>query len=296
MTIIQLEYFIAIANCGSFSEASKRCFVTQPSLSMQIKNLEDELGVILLDRSHKPVVPTQAGEVVLERARQALKAYNFIRESVNELKGEVSGSLRLAVIPTVAPYLLHRFLPKFQADYPAVELEIREMTTADIVTALRRDALDTAIVAGGTTPDGIDEQELFSDKFYAYLSPDHPLIERPNIRPEDIKTRGILLLSEGHCMRDQIIELCPEGIADRTGALFESGSLETLVRMVDATGTMTIIPHMALEYIPARSAAQVKPFAKGATSRKIALATRRTYVKQGLIAALRQSILDNYAN
>ena len=124
MTIIQLEYLLAVANCGSFSQAAEHCFVTQPSLSMQVKALEEELGVVLLDRSKKPVIPTEAGEVVIGKARETLKAYNCIREAVSELKGETAGKLRLGVIPTIAPYLLHKFIPAFVRDYPKVELEI----------------------------------------------------------------------------------------------------------------------------------------------------------------------------
>ena len=142
MTIIQLEYLLAVANCGSFSLAAEHCFVTQPSLSMQIKSLEEELGVVLLDRSKKPVIPTEAGEVVLAEIRETLRAYDHIREAVAELKGETSGRLRLGVIPTIAPYLLHKFIPDFVRDYPKVELEIAEMVTADIVDALRRDRID----------------------------------------------------------------------------------------------------------------------------------------------------------
>ena len=138
MTIIQLEYLLAVANCGSFSLAAEHCFVTQPSLSMQIKSLEEELGVVLLDRSKKPVIPTEAGEVVLAEIRETLRAYDHIREAVAELKGETSGRLRLGVIPTIAPYLLHKFIPDFVRDYPKVELEIAEMVTADIVDALPR--------------------------------------------------------------------------------------------------------------------------------------------------------------
>ena len=135
MTIIQLEYLLAVANCGSFSLAAEHCFVTQPSLSMQVKALEEELGVVLLDRSKKPVIPTEAGEVVMEQARETLRAYNGIREAVAELKGETAGKLRLGVIPTIAPYLLHKFIPAFVRDYPKVELEISEMITSDIVEA-----------------------------------------------------------------------------------------------------------------------------------------------------------------
>ena len=186
MTIIQLQYLIEVANCGSFSAAAERCFVTQPSLSMQIKALEDELGVILLDRSKKPVIPTDAGSVVIAQAQETLRAYNYIRESVAELKGETSGKLRLGVIPTIAPYLLHKFIPDFVREYPRVELEIREMITADIIEALKHDNIDAAIVASGTCGDSITEHDLFSDRFYAYVSPENPLFERSNIRIEDI--------------------------------------------------------------------------------------------------------------
>lgn len=292
MTIIQLEYLLAVANCGSFSAASELCFVTQPSLSMQIKNLEEELGVILLDRSKKPVIPTDAGQVVIRNARETIKAYNYIKESVAELKGEIAGHLRLGVIPTIAPYLLHRFIPDFLEDYPKVELEIREMKTSDIFKALGRDSLDAAIIAGGMCPDEIAEQELFNDRFYAYVSPLSGLYERNNVRIEDIDMRELLLLSDGHCLRDQILELCQARRSTNLACSFESGSLETLMRIVDSTGGITIIPEMALPFVPETRMEQVKNLAKGAASRKITIAVRRTYVKSSLIGALKESIME----
>ena len=231
MTIIQLEYLLAVANCGSFSLAAEHCFVTQPSLSMQIKSLEEELGVVLLDRSKKPVIATEAGEVVLERARETLRAYDNIRESVAELKGEIAGRLRLGVIPTVAPYLLHKFLPGFVHDYPHVELEVKELMTRDIVDAMKHDRIDAALVAGGTCGDGIQEQELFDDRFFIYVSPDNPLYERSNVRIEDIDLRDLILLSDGNCMRDQVIELCQAKRGVPSHYYFESGSLDTLMRL-----------------------------------------------------------------
>lgn len=292
MTIIQLEYLLAVSNCGSFSAASELCFVTQPSLSMQIKNLEEELGVILLDRSKKPVIPTDAGEIVIKNAREAIKAYNYIKESVAELKGEIAGHLRLGVIPTIAPYLLHRFIPGFLNQYPKVELEVKEMKTADIFTALGRDNLDAAIIAGGMCPDDIAEQELFNDRFYAYVSPMSSLYDRSNVRIEDIDMKELLLLSDGHCLRDQILELCQSRRATHQSCSFESGSLDTLMRIVDSTGGMTIIPEMSLPFIPEQRQGQVKTLAKGATSRKITIAVRRTYVKSSLINALKDSIME----
>lgn len=295
MTIIQLQYLIEVANCGSFSGASERCFVTQPSLSMQIKALEDELGVVLLDRSKKPVIPTDAGNVVIAQAQETLRAYNYIRESVAELKGETSGKLRLGVIPTIAPYLLHKFIPDFVKEFPRVELEIREMITADIIEALKHDNIDAAIVASGTCGDGIVEHDLFSDHFYAYVSPENPLFERTNIRIEDIDLKDLILLSRGNCMRDQIIELCQARRSVPSHYYFESGSLDTLMRIVDCTACLTIIPEMALEYIPAERRAQVKTLAKGATSRRIAIVVRRTYVKNSIISALESTIMAKAA-
>lgn len=292
MTIIQLQYLIEVANCGSFSAAADHCFVTQPSLSMQIKALEDELGVILLDRSKKPVIPTEAGAVVIAQAQETLRSYNYIRESIAELKGVTAGKLRLGVIPTIAPYLLHKFIPTFVKKYPKVELEIREMVTADVIEALHHDRIDAALVASGTCGEGIIEHDLFSDRFYAYVSPSNSLYERSNIRFEDIDLKDLILLSKGNCMRDQIMELCLARREMPSHYYFESGSLDTLMRIVNCTSSMTIIPEMALEYIPADRKSQVKMLAKGATSRRIAMVVRRTYVKNSIVKALEQTILD----
>lgn len=293
MTIIQLEYLLAVANYGSFSLAAEKCFVTQPSLSMQVKNLEEELGVIVLDRSKKPVLPTDAGLAVIRQAKEAVQAFAMVREVVSDLQNEISGTLRLGVIPTIAPYLLHRFIPDFVRKCPKVELQIREMMTGNIIRALDRDMLDAAIMAGGTSPEGIREEELFNDRFFAYVSTDHPLCQRSNIRIEDIDVRHLLLLSEGNCLRDQVIELCQAQKNIARQYSFESGLLETLMRIVDNTPNLiTIIPEMVADYIDEKHRPQVKTLAKGAASRKITIAVRRTYVKRSLIDALKESVMN----
>lgn len=293
MTIIQLEYLLAVANCGSFSKASEVCFVTQPSLSMQIKNLEEELGVTLLDRTKKPVVPTQVGMLVIEKAREAILAYNNVKECVAEVQGSISGKLRLGVIPTIAPYLVPQFLHDFADRYPNVELEIREMITPDIVKAMDSDELDAAIMAGGTCPDRITEQELFDDRFYAYVSPENPLSARTSLRIEDIYGKDLILMAEGHCLRDQVIELCGVSRLHELPYTLQSGSLETVMRIVDATSMLTIIPEMALPYIPEANRGRVKMLAKGAASRKIVVGVRRTYAKETIVTALRNTILES---
>ena len=294
MTIVQLEYLIAVANCGSFSVASQRCFVTQPSLSMQIKSLEEELGVILLDRSKKPVIPTEIGVTVIRNAREAIKACHYIGESLKELKGEVVGMLRLGVIPTVAPYLMHRFLPDFMRRYPKVDLELHEMLAEPIIHALHHDRLDAAILTGGTSPDNIIEHKLFNDKLYAYVSPMHRLRERANIRIEDINNRDTVLLCEGNCLRDQIVELCRLRPGSHRNHFSHCSSLETLIRIVDTTSAITIIPEMIIPFIPQERQGQVKTFAKNSVSRQIVIAVRRTYVKELLINALKESIIRSY--
>ena len=206
------------------------------------------------------------------------------------MKGEIAGRLRLGVIPTIAPYLLHKFLPGFVHDYPHVELEVKELMTRDIVDAMKHDRIDAALVAGGTCGDGIQEQELFDDRFFIYVSPDNPLYERSNVRIEDIDLRDLILLSDGNCMRDQVIELCQAKRGVPSHYYFESGSLDTLMRIVDCTQCVTIIPEMAVEYVPKEHRDRVKTLAKGATSRKIAIAVRRTFVKSSIIKALAESI------
>ena len=259
---------------------------------MQIKNLEEELGIVLLDRTRKPVVPTNAGEAVLRQARETVKAFEAIREIVANLKNDVSGTLRLGIIPTIAPYLLHRLIPDFTKKYPKVDLIIREMKSRDIIHALRHDMLDAAIMSGGTIPDDIQEEDLFNDRFFVYVSPDHPLRQRNNIRIEDIDPRRMLLLSEGNCLRDQILELClPRKNTTRQYA-FDCNSIETLMRIVDSTpNSFTVVPEMVTEFIEEPHRSQLKTLAKGAVSRKISIAVRRTYAKSSLIAALKESIL-----
>ena len=293
MTIIQLEYLLAVANYGSFSAAAEKCFVTQPSLSMQVKNLEEELGLVLLDRTRKPVVPTNAGEAVLKQARETVKSFDAIREIVANLKNDISGVLRLGVIPTIAPYLLHRLIPNFTKKYPKVDLHIREMMNRDIIRALRHDMLDAAIMTGGTIPDDIQEEELFNDRFYVYVSPDHPLSQRHNIRIEEIAPRRLLLLSEGNCLRDQVLELCMLRKATVRQYTFDCNSIETLMRIVDNTpNSLTVVPEMVSNFIDDPHRSQLKILAKGAVSRKISIAVRRTYAKQSLITALKESILS----
>lgn len=291
MTIVQFEYLIAVASFGSFSTASDHCFVTQPSLSTQIKNLEEELGVTLLNRNNKPITLTEAGEVAVAKAREAIGMFNSVKDSVNQLKNSVVGSLRLAVIPTIAPYLLHKFIPQFIERYPEVSLEIKEMYTRDIVVALSRGVIDAAILAGGfTEPQKIREETLFEDKFLLYAAKGHPLYDVESINIKDIDVSKLILLADGHCLRTQVLDLChSRGLASR-GLMFESGSLETIMRVADATSSLTIIPAMAASFVEGERRKSLKPILDPDAMRVISIATDKSFFKHSLLTAMKKSI------
>ena len=291
MTITQFEYLLAVANHGSFSGAAQHCFVTQPSLSIQIQNLEDELGVILLDRSQKPIVPTEVGHIVLEQVKEAIAAFYTTKEKVNSLRGDLSGKLRLGVITTISPFLMPKFVPEFVKRCPNVQLDIRDMFIADIIDALSRDMIDIAILSGGYQIK-IEETKLFNDKLYAYVSPKNPLFERNSILVEDIDLKQLLILSEGNCLRNQTLKLCRATKAKiKSQYDFANSSLETLMHMVDVTSAVTIIPGMAISYIPENKRKQIKPFAKVNAHRKVSIAVSHTYVREPLINAVKESIM-----
>ncbi|MEG1554505.1 MAG: LysR substrate-binding domain-containing protein [Rikenellaceae bacterium] len=294
MTIVQLEYLLSVADNGSFSAAADYCHVTQPSLSVQIKNLEEELGVVLLNRNEKPLTLTAMGSVVAEQAREAISDFHSIGQKVNDAKKEVAGTLRLAVIPTIAPYILHLFLPKFIKRYPKVEVEIKEMFTRDIAVALRRGTVDIGILAGGFLDSSeVDEEILYKDKFYLYVSPDSPLRGRQWADVKDLDLDNLLLLADGHCLRSQVLDLCKVARLSGRAMNFESGSLETIVRMVSTTGGMTIVPEMATPYVSDKSRDCLISFKEslGAT-RDITIAVDKNFYKKAIYKALKNEILE----
>jgi len=291
MTIIHLEYFLAVVNHGSFGVAAEYCFVTQAALSIQIGNLENELEAILLDRSRKPIVPTDVGKIVLEQARKAVAAFYGIRERLNEIRGQLSGKLRLGVIPTVSPYLMPEFILEFTKRYPDVELKIRDMYTPDLIDALARETIDIAILSGGQSQIKIREEDLFDDKLYMYVSPRNGLFGRKSIVVEDIDPKQLLILSEGNCLRNQTLRLCKARRAIKTPYDFANSSLETLMHTVDSTGNMTIVPGMAIGHMNEHQRRQIISFGKAGAHRRITMAVAHTYIKKALVDAVRESAL-----
>lgn len=294
MTITQLEYLIAVVNYGSFSAAADHCFVTQPSLSTQIKNLEDELGVIVLNRGDKPIVPTQAGEVIINQAKKALSEFYMIKERVDEMSNEVKGTIILGVIPTISPYILHKFIPKFLRKFPAVKMEIKEMYTYQIESALKKGTLDIGLLAGGfTTKADIKEEKLYDDKFYLYVSKKHPFYGKTKVSASSINVDELLLLPDGHCLRTQILDLCGGQVRSFGHVHFESGSLETIIRMVDSTGGLTIVPQMMVPFINESSRNQLIAFEQSMAARRdISFAVSNNFYKRSIYDALKATIIE----
>lgn len=294
MTFVQLEYIVAVDTWRHFATAAGQCFVTQPTLSMQIQKLEEELGFKIFDRSKQPVVPTEAGLEVIEHARRVLQERNNLLETVQLRKGVLTGELRIGIIPTLAPYLLPLFIQPFTKKYPSVRLVVHEMMTDLIITRLREGKIDAGILVTPLQEPGISEHVLFYEELMAYVSKQNAVYEKTYVLPQDIDPNKLWLLEEGHCFRSQIVNLCELKKMSRENSHFdyEAGSIETLRRMVEMYDGITIIPELATLDMPARQQQLIRHFRKPAPMREVSLVVHRNLVKQRLIRVLKQQILD----
>jgi len=293
LTLTQLRYLVAVADKRSFVAAAEACFVTQPTLSMQLHKLEEELEVRLFDRSRQPVVPTEAGELIIEQARKVIMEAEKIGQLLRESKGQVSGLLKLGVIPTIAPYLLPLFVTSFLEQYPLVRLEIIELTTAELMDRLRKGQLDAAILATPLDDASLHEQPLFYESFAAYVSKKHTLTQKKQLVPADIHLEDVWILNEGHCFRNQVLNLCKTKTAKEESRLnYESGSIETLKRMVEQGNGITILPELALAGFSAKQTSLIRYFKDPEPVREISLVTHRTQVKQKLMEALSEAVIN----
>lgn len=301
MTLTQLQYVTAVDSHGSFGRAADACSVTQPALSMQIRKLEQELGVVLFDRSRSPVVSTDLGRLIVEQARVVLREAERIPEIRDEAGGRVEGELRVGVLPTLGPYLLPRFVQRLARERAGLRLVIEEVRTETILERLRSDSLDIGLIATPAPADLVQEP-VFEEPFLAYVSRGHPLAERPRIRPEELPREDFWVLSEAHCLRAQVLQLCGDGDDVNhcaRGIRMESGNLETLRRLVQSGGGYTLLPVLAADGLDAGPGVRLVPFVDPAPRRQVIMVRRRTYLKRGLVEvfmeALRASLPDTVA-
>lgn len=294
MTITQLEYVVAVATYRSFVAAAEKCFVTQPTLSMQIQKLEDELDIKLFDRNKHPIEVTEMGVAIVDQARIVLSESEKIQDLIQQQKNVLAGKFRIAVIPTVAPYILPGLLEHYVASQPGVKLEIQELETHQILKALRNNEIDAGLLSGPLDESGIKEYPLFFEPFIAYFAPGEKALEKRLITSEDVDLERIWFLSEGHCMRNQIINLCSDQIrkiqADKPYR-YESSNVETLRKMVDHNGGMTILPELATTEFVEDQMERVRYFTDPEPVREISLATSDHFVRSMLLQSLMDEIL-----
>ncbi|MCG8372581.1 MAG: LysR substrate-binding domain-containing protein [Balneolales bacterium] len=294
MTLTQLSYIVAVDKYRHFATAAQNIYITQPTLSMQIQKLEDELGVLIFDRSKTPVIPTEVGEKIIARAKIILHDAKHIEDLAGVEDGELKGTLKVGIIPTVAPYLVPLFLKEFTTRYPKVELIFEEALTSEITESLHHDELDVGIIATATNQN-LFEKELFLEPFLGYVSTGHKFSSQPKLQLEDLFNENLWLLNEGHCFRDQVMKLCKRDNQkiNKGQITFESGNLETLKRLVEQDFGVTLMPFLSMEDHDTRCAnGVIKEFMDPIPTRKIRLVFAREFLKENFIEALGEVIKD----
>jgi LysR family transcriptional regulator, hydrogen peroxide-inducible genes activator len=292
MNLRDLKYLIAIAQHRHFGKAAKECFVSQPTLSTQIKKLEDELGVILVERNNKQVLLTEVGALIIAKARHILKNVDEVREIAAQYKDPDSGRISLAAIPTLAPYLLPHIVPVIHRQLPKLQIMLYELQTAASLARLENGELDAALLALPIEESSLRYEPLFEEPFVAATAPGKPLTKRKQLKLMDLAGEEILLLEEGHCLRDQALDLCNK-IDAREIAGFRATSLETLRQMIASGIGTTLIPKLAtLDKISNQNSIRYIPFEQPAPSRRIVLAYRDTYHRIPVLKKIAAVIRD----
>ncbi|MEO6978755.1 MAG: LysR substrate-binding domain-containing protein [Mucilaginibacter sp.] len=294
MTITQLEYIVAVDTYRSFVSAADKCFVTQPTLSMQVQKLEDTLGVKIFDRSKQPVTPTEIGIEIISQARILLSECEKIKEIITDRQKELSGELKVGIIPTIAPYILPKILHGFIEKYPQVKLIVWEQTTEQIIAQLKSGVIDCGILSTPLHESTLIELPVFYENFVAYVSKNSKLSKKKNIVPDDIDMEEIWILNEGHCMREQVLNICQRRKATQGFKHFEynTGSVETLKRMVDQNNGATILPELALADLTDKQLDKVRYFKAPEPAREVSIVIQRNFLKRRMIEALRNEILE----
>jgi len=290
-TITQLEYIVAVDRERHFGLAAKRCFVTQPTLSAQIKKAEELLGILIFDRSKQPILPTDVGEQVIQQARIILRERQRLEQLIADFQNDISGQLRIGILPTIAPYLLPFFVGNFTRKYPKINLVIKERTAKQIVADLQNDLLDVGLMITPLKEDSIKERPLFYEEIQLYVHPEHKFSKNGRVAPNLLNKENMWLLSQGHCFRNQVTNLCtlPQETLTKKRLPFEyeGGSLEALQRLVDKEGGFTLLPELATP----NSAKNVRSLQAPVPLREVSLVYIRNYAKIKLLELLEQQII-----
>ncbi len=293
MNIQQLQYIVAVDEHRHFLKASEACFITPATLSMMIKKLEQELDVVIFDRSRQPVVPTDIGQAIIEKARNVLYHVKELEQTAKNSTSDISGDVRIGIIPTLAPYLSHLILPPLMAKYPLLKIRLFEWNTKQIVEALKHDRLDIGLAATPLHLHDIQEQPLFNEQLLVY-SAEKQAKKKRYVTPKDLNLQRLWLLEEDHCLRSQVANLCSlkRKYAEDGQLDFEAGSIETLLNMVAINDGLTILPELAVHTISEERKDHIVYFKDPTPVRQISLLTYRQFIKEKLIVALAQVIKE----
>lgn len=298
MTITQLEYIVAVNAYKSFSIAASHCFVTQPTLSMQVQKLEEELGVQIFDRTKNPIVTTDVGERIIHQAISVLLERDKLQKLIEIEKNEFAGALKIGVIPTISSFLLPFFLKSFLTNYPNVDVVIDELTTAEIISNLHKSVLDIGILALPINDPGIAVDYLFSEPFVGFIPENHRLFRKEKLDVTELNVEDLLLLKEGHCLREQTLQVCKtsgkELTAKHQKVSFEFGNLDTLVKLVQQNFGMTLLPYLSTKYMTDKKQLRlVREFNSPVPKREIGLVYNKIFIRKHLVKALKVEILNS---
>lgn len=290
MTLQQLEYILAVNQFRHFAKAAEYCRVTQPTLSAMIQKLEEELDTRIFDRSQQPVCPTLVGIHIIEQAQNILVQANRIKNIIEEEKHSLTGTFKLGILPTVAPYLLPRFFPQLMKKYPDLDIRVVEMKTNDIKKALQTGEIDAGIVASLAGMEELQQTPLFYEQFFAYVSREDALFNNEVIRTSDLNGEQLWLLDEGHCFRDQLVRFCQMKSARASQLAYHLGSMETFMRMVESGKGVTFIPELAVLQLGDAQKELVRSFAIPCPTRQVVLLTNKNFIRHTLLEVLVKEI------
>lgn len=293
MTITQLHYVLAVAEHKNFTLAAEKCFVTQPTLSMQIQKLEEELEIQIFDRSKKPIQLTDVGQKIVQQAKNIVNESGRIKDIVDQQKGYIGGEFKIGIIPTIMPTLLPMFIANFIHKYPKVNLIIEERTTEEIIRMLKNGQLDAAIAATPLNEESIKEIVMYYEPFVAYVPENNPAYQKKEFEVEDLEMNlnNILLLQDGHCFRNNVLNICKAtSLPSDNHFQIESGSFETMVRLADEGLGMTLLPYLHTLDMEGKSKAKLRHFKEPKPSREVSLIYSKKELKLHIIEALRSTI------
>jgi len=290
MTITQLKYVLAVAEYKNFTIASEHCFVTQPTLSMQIQKLEEELDTQIFNRKKKPIQLTEIGNKIIEQAKIIVNESNRITDIVDQQKGFVGGDFKLGIIPTIMPTLLPLFLKSFIKKYPQVNLKIEELTTEEIIKKLADGHIDVGIAATPLENEFIKERVLYYEPFVGFVPEEHRLFNSTTIEVENLNIEDILLLEDGHCFKESIINLCSTFGSKNQHFQLHSGSFDTLIKLSKEGLGMTLLPYLQTLDLNEKDKKYLREFNEPVPAREVSLIYHKSQLKIQLIEALKSSI------